>query len=247
MVGGIRRRISNLVDSMVAELSEVMRAGGYAPTGPLVADLSDYAAWYLSEAEEGVGFARSVIRIDIGWLPDSSAIVNGEVALLSDEVAEVLRAVPQPAELRGAGSDYPFHRFVDQLAFTDFPATDATDRAPRVTRAEDATIAADWLMHKVTGPAVDWLADRDSIMKLVDVARTPLSGGVSGRVDPVRFRSIVVLCVLNGSFEQAAALMAEHLRRDYSKVSMESRDRAAAFDVYLRQSFPAYAVHRQID
>ncbi|WP_067852416.1 hypothetical protein [Nocardia shimofusensis] len=238
--------VSSRGRSMVAELSDVMRARGYAPTSPLVVDISDDAVWFASEVGEGVGFTRSVIRIDIGWLPDGSAIVNGEVALMSDEVAEVLRAVPQTAELRGAGADYKFHRIVDGQPFIDFPDAEARDRAPRVTRAEDVAIAADWLMRKTAGPAVDWLADRDSITKLVEVARTPLSGGVSVRVDPMRFRAIVVLCILNGSFKEAAALMAEHLRRDYSQVSMESRERAAAFDVYLHQSFPAYAAHERI-
>lgn len=76
MVGGRKRKINNLVDSMVAELSDVMRARGYAPTSPLVVDISDDAVWFASEVGEGVGFTRSVIRIDIGWLPDGSAIVN---------------------------------------------------------------------------------------------------------------------------------------------------------------------------
>ncbi|MET8651196.1 hypothetical protein [Nocardia aurea] len=112
-------------------------------------------------------------------------------------------------------------------------------------READTALAVEWFSSRISESVADWFAERDSLEKLIAVANTPLPNKVPERVDPARLRATVVLCVLNGRLQEAAALMGAHVRRDHVPPNVDSLERVSAFDAHLCQRFPEYAALRQ--
>ncbi|MFC9994588.1 hypothetical protein [Nocardia sp. NPDC127526] len=98
--------------------------------------------------------------------------------------------------------------------------------------------AVEWFMDFVSGPAAEWFAGRDSIEKLVELAKTPNAGTIDN-ISPRRLRGIATLCVVNGRMDDAHSLMDWYIQRGKFNV-LDSLERASAFDAALAMCFPTY-------
>ncbi|MFC6010613.1 DUF6630 family protein [Nocardia lasii] len=102
-------------------------------------------------------------------------------------------------------------------------------------------------MRYVHGPVAEWLAERDSLEKLLELARSGNSMHVLDRVNPdaTRLRAVAVLGLENNQPNAVAALMRWYLARTEFTPS-DSAESAAVFDAALMQKYPAYAQARAV-
>ncbi|MFJ9364435.1 hypothetical protein ACIRRA_08480 [Nocardia sp. NPDC101769] len=103
--------------------------------------------------------------------------------------------------------------------------------------------AVNRFMRYVNGPVDRWFGDRDTMHKLIDMARVSTARVIPENFPPPRVRGTVLLSVVNNRTEDAAALMEWYLHRDHFN-RLDSLRRASAFDAVLRHRFPDYAQAR---
>ncbi|MGX1809367.1 hypothetical protein ACWIGI_26900 [Nocardia sp. NPDC055321] len=108
--------------------------------------------------------------------------------------------------------------------------------------------AAAWIMRCLDGPVSEWFSQRDSLDKLIPLARHPRPNLVN-RPNPSphakRLRATVILCVLDGRVTEAGGLMGWYLEGGQFS-AVDSFDRATAFDAALCERFPGYAEARAL-
>ncbi|MFC9994587.1 hypothetical protein [Nocardia sp. NPDC127526] len=165
--------------------------------------------------------------------------------LMSVEVAEVTRSFPLAARSKEwSDTDYDLS-LVEMTAFNNYIKAgwygvfDLDDEA-------SVASAAEWVMQCVRGPVGEWFSQRDSLAKLVGLAKYPTPKSVDqANPDAERLRATVILCALNGRLADAAGLMGWYLQAGRFS-DFDSFERATAFDIALRQRFPGYRDAREL-
>ncbi|MFE3758139.1 hypothetical protein ACFXO9_27870 [Nocardia tengchongensis] len=208
--------------------------------------------------EESLWFARSApavpklkIAVDCLFSPLKTWVgMRAYARLISPEVGEVVRALPESAWLTDnhPGRESSRHGQIELTIFDEYirggwygPA-DLGDKDNGFGDDQDVARAAEWVMDCLRGPVGEWLSRRDSLPKLIDLAKHMEPEIVHHRPCPRahRLRMIAILCALNERPADAADLVAWYLRGGRFD-QFDSFERATAFDIALRERFPEYA------
>ncbi len=241
MVTGKVRLMGKVVD----ELTEALAAHGFTPSGPLddlgaagpdVEKPSWIRAWFVGP-DSGVPRMTAAIKAHIQGNGHAGVGIAASAWLVSAAVEDVLRDMPGEALAKGGwGQNY--------LESVDFGYFENPDDPGEISVGGEAGIdgAVREFLRLLQGPAAEWFSRFNSPERLLAAARTPATQDDwdGENPDPVLLRAAVVLSVVNGEVEGAAALMNWYLRRDAFH-KWDSADRAQAFDVAMIERFPRYA------
>jgi hypothetical protein len=219
------RRVKRLTAAVV----DAVTAAGYVPATPP----DGSGLWFLNP-DVAICDVTAAARVDISRDCAGNPLVALRASLTSPAVADVIAGIPDDALSEQPRRPEPPRDELDSVAF-----------GPYRVRDDAGTDGVRWLTERLRDPIGEWFAARDGLPQLVALAKAPRWGRwVWGSIDPQRWRATVVLCLLNGRPDEAAALMRWYLR-GLRFDSTDSSSRVAAFDAELRARFPAYAVSRQ--
>ncbi|MGY4101260.1 hypothetical protein ACW2Q0_17150 [Nocardia sp. R16R-3T] len=163
--------------------------------------------------------------------------MQASVWIESRKVADLVSELPPGARLNER--PYLVGAQIERLGFEGFGFY-RQGGSMIVSADYQAYAAVDRLVNCVRGPAEIWLAERNSLPKLIAPAPTPVPGALD-RVNPgaKRLRATAVLCLLNNQAAEAASLVEHYLMRNTFDW-FDSRERVLAFDVALQDRFPDY-------
>ncbi|WP_157556761.1 hypothetical protein [Nocardia acidivorans] len=166
--------------------------------------------------------------------------IKGNASIVSNLVGELGRYIPGEAQLEDNVDDKSFISYVDMVAFGSLVRPENIALVFPIPDAEGVGSGVGKFMKIVSGPLSKWFYNRDSVDKLVSIARTVHRGVLGENVKPGLLRSTVMLCLIHDRFEDASALMEWYLNRE-SFNPRDSLARATAFDAALVDRFPGYA------
>ncbi|MFE3025986.1 hypothetical protein [Nocardia tengchongensis] len=237
---------------MAHELGPLLAEQGFAASPALddgdSPDFAEESIWFTKSAPDVPGLT---VAVDCLFSPLKSWVgMRAYARLISAEVGEVVRALPESAwvtdnypDSGGSGrGQIELTIFDDHIRGGWYGPADLGDEDNGFGDEKDVPKAAEWVMECLRGPVGEWLSRRDSLPKLIDVAKHTESATIHYQPSPraYRLRMIVILCVLNERPAAAADLIAWYLgggRFD----RFDSFERATAFDIALRERFPDYA------
>lgn len=240
-VAATANRALRLMDLLTRRLSRAMVQDGYVVTPtPLNGEpaqlfegtqLRARRLWFIAPAAEVAGMTAAIEA----WLTRQGGQVSirGSAWVGSVTAGEFLAAVSQQ-NLRG---DDEF----DSVPFGFFDNPQIPFRALALSTDDDLDYIVDKFMTYVRGPAARWLAVRDSLDKLYDLAKTcdPMNSGDVINPEPTRLRAVAILGIENGRPDASAALLRWYsARRKFAP--RDSAELVAAFDSALTQRYPAY-------
>lgn len=215
-----------------------LAAQGFRPAGT---SSGPWGTEYVASAG-GSALLTSAVRVFIERSECGGVGVAGYASIVSRAARDVMLTLPRQARMEFDDDEYVRREQIDSVGFGNFDRSqDFPGWFSEREIVTDGGAGAEWVMGYVTGPAVRWHAERDTVAKIAALARIENEGGY---VEPRRLRGAVVLCVLDGATEAAAELMVWYLSREQF-YSQESRERAQAFDLALRDRFPDYAHARE--
>ncbi|WP_327141082.1 hypothetical protein [Nocardia sp. NBC_01327] len=164
---------------------------------------------------------------------DGGLRLEGTARIGSPAVEEVLRDMP------GDGLSY------GDINRGRFDLLDVSPKPLVMSIDFDAglDVAVAQYMSFVRGPVREWFAKRSTFPALLQSAREPTIAPWETNPDPTLLRGTVVLCVLDGRVEDAAALMRWYLQRDQFH-RWDSLEYACAFDDAMRKRFTGYDAAR---
>lgn len=163
--------------------------------------------------------------------------------LISEQVADVVRTMPEQARAKSSSNDSPYLGSIELVGFDNFVKPAPAGEFPMVT-PPSVPRAADWIQQCLSGPVAEWFTERDSLKKLVELAKLPATGAADRNSPSARrLRATVTLCGLEGRLADAAGLMSWYLREGRFD-GLDSPERASAFDDALAQQFPGYSQAR---
>ncbi|MEV0711133.1 hypothetical protein [Nocardia aurea] len=238
---GAGREVSNaaLVKLLKVELGEALSAHGFVASEALD---PTWGRWYARRVAGGVSDVVSAVAVGFGQDRYGGVSVAGYAVLQSRTVNDILVALPAESRLKYETEDRLPFAFLHYNGFGDFLDPPYTALTHVVIEPSQVAGAAEWFTGQVSDHVEGWLAERDSLDKLIVLARTP-SPRAPDNISPSVFRRTVVLCIANGRFSDAAALMAWYLQRGKFNV-MDSMEKTTAFDIALSEMFPVYAAAR---
>ncbi|MGX1810900.1 hypothetical protein ACWIGI_34710 [Nocardia sp. NPDC055321] len=235
--------------------------------GPLLAEQGFVLSPHLDGGDlpefedESIWFARSspvpglTIAVDCLFSPIKSWVgMSAYASLISIEVGEVVRGLAESAWLTDNYPDFggsgrgllELTIFADHIRGGWHGPADLGDQDNGLGDETDVPRAAQWVMSCLHGPVGEWLSHRDSLPKLIHLAKQIQPSIMVGyRPSPNAYllRMIVIHCVLHEHAAEAADLMAWYLRGDLFD-RFDSLERATAFDIALCERFPEYATSR---
>ncbi|MEV0293663.1 hypothetical protein [Nocardia sp. NPDC050710] len=230
-------RVSRLMNETTERLTTAMTEAGFETSEPLDGrpaevfqgkHLSLRNSWFTLPDSGVAGMTAAVVaessRQGMGF--------RGKVWLGSAAAGEMARLVSQ----RGLSGD-------DQLQLVTFAHFDNPNDPNRMLFFfDESDYYVEMFMRYVRGPVAEWLAERDSLVKLLELARSGNPMQVLDQVNPdaTRLRAVAVLGIENNEPNAVAALMRWYLGRT-EFTPTDSVERAAVFDAALVQKYPAYA------
>lgn len=230
-------RNAGLVRDLKAGLAEVLPARGFTVSDPMD---PRWGVWFRKELD-AVPHAVSAITAGFGKDRYGGVAMAGYVSIRSAAVNEVLLDLPEEAWLKREREEVRRFGPIDTAGFGDF--LDPPKELERVVvRAEQVAEAVNWFAGFVSGPAAEWLLARDSLDKLIGIAQTP-SPHAPDNINPVTFRGVVALCIVNSRFGDAAYLMDWYLDRGRFNFR-DSLEKSTAMDRALAVRFPEYGSAR---
>ncbi|MFC9874794.1 hypothetical protein [Nocardia salmonicida] len=133
---------------------------------------------------------------------------------------------------------------IDSISFGYFDDPQDASRPIALSTESDLDYAINRFMGFVNGSVSGWFGERSSIEGLLALAKAPRAMYFDKiNPDPMRLRASIILSVLAGRHEDAAAVMDWYVRRN-SFHKRDSREKAEAFDVVLGKQFTEYAQAR---
>lgn len=228
-----------LANRLREELSGALERYGLVPNVP---DDPEWSGWY---AVERSGIPNVVAAVGYGlWEHHYGGIaLSGIASVRSFRANEILREIPEDAWLIfDDDADLKFGH-IDSIRFGDFQNPPYSALVELVGTERNIDQAVRWFMGFVVGPVHDWLAARDSLDKLIAIARVP-NPDSGGKINPTRFRGVVATCVSVDRFDDAATLMRWYIARENFN-RLDSIERARAMDEALAERFPRYRAARE--
>ncbi len=168
--------------------------------------------------------------------------IAGHVAIQSKRVNEILSELPEESRLERESVDYLRRSFIDICGFGNFQDPPYTGLTHVITEVDHVESAVRWFIDFIDDHALPWLSERDSQNKLTILARTP-SPRAPENISPRRLRAVVVLCIVNKDFADAASLVEWYIRRNKFN-PLDSLERTLAFDAALSELYPQYKAER---
>ncbi len=147
--------------------------------------------------------------------------------------------MPSGALLKRQSKESILSDYIDKGLFGSFQDPERMDFEYVVSGADKISGAVEWFTQTVATPVEDWFEGRNSLDKLIELARTPTSSG-TGNINPRLFRGTVALCLVNNRFRDAALLMDWYIERGKFNF-LDSMERARCFAAALESRFPEYA------
>ncbi|WP_327144416.1 hypothetical protein [Nocardia sp. NBC_01327] len=233
-------KIKKFQQLLSAELSPALADQGFLPGS---APRGMEGLWFASKSPSlphATAAVKVVVESRRDWLG-----MSAYAHLTSDAVAEIVRNMPDPARAADSSDDSPYLGSIELVGFASFikpaPAGEFL-----LVNPSSVPRAADWFLQCVRGPVAEWFLQRDSVSKLVDLAKFPTAAAVD-RKSPssMRLRATVILCALEGRLADAAGLMRWYLTEGRFD-GLDSPEQASAFDIALGQQFPGYAEARKM-
>ncbi|WP_330179805.1 hypothetical protein OHB26_25645 [Nocardia sp. NBC_01503] len=225
-----------LLSAFTARLTEALAAEGFTA----VPGLDDWRVWFTAPtAIPGItaAIAAHITRTGYGGIE-----IDGYASLFDPEVGRVLADLPRSTWLDWQiAGDRRFGE-IDDLSFSQLDQRWGPGRERRLGDTADIEGAVSWFMEFVRGPIPAWLTRWPNPTALLDSARTRDKGV---RFNAARLRGAIVWCLLHDQPVQAADLMHWYLRPFRSLRDpfgpFDSRSRATALDLALRERFPEFA------
>ncbi|WP_330185012.1 hypothetical protein OHB26_16355 [Nocardia sp. NBC_01503] len=250
-------KLERLRAKTVSVLSEAMVARGcelFEPPATWVVDDSwTRSLWFVLPAAGGITPARPMVVAYVGKHrvrgPALNLAINGFAVIAADIVAEMRRGMPLAAHLEGDTPGDEYFQNIDTAEFgllRDRPSSSFPGFVVKTDSSTDIWHAVGEFVELACGPQVtEWFGDRDSVAKLLELARLPLDSTPWDQENPGadRLRGVVLLSVVTGHYADAAALMSWYLERKTYRMR-DSFERASAFDMALSERFPEYSAHR---
>ncbi|WP_253788190.1 hypothetical protein [Nocardia amikacinitolerans] len=190
--------------------------------------------------EKAIPSASMVVEVRFTRHPRGGLQVNSWAKIESRSVLEIHSALPPAALLKDGEL---LRDFVDRIDF-DILVNPIDPMSLRpVLDLGGTEIRGEWIAKTVAGPVDDWFMKRDSLEKLIELAKlVPIKGG-SRKVSPGRLRGVVLLCLVNEMWDIAASLMDWYVMLDSYNV-LDSPERIAEFDKALKSRFGQYEALR---
>ncbi|MEV6070271.1 hypothetical protein AB0L82_27315 [Nocardia sp. NPDC052001] len=245
-------KLERLQVKIVPALTEAMVVRGYEvfePPAAWVVDDSRTRCLWFAQPAGAVQPARPMVVAYIGKhrVKGSAlnAAINGFAVIASGDVSEIRRAMPIAAHLEGDTSDDRYFQNLDSVEFgllRDRPSSAFPGFVVKTESAADIEHAVGEFVELACGPRVmQWFGDRDSIPKLLELARRPLDTTPWDQENPGadRLRGVVVLSTLAGHAGEGAALMNWYRQRATFRMR-DSSERASEFDRALSEQLPDY-------
>ncbi len=244
---------AELAEHVISEITAGMTAQGYSVSEPLDNQPSaepgvrvpSWRTLWFTHAERGIqGRTTAAVSAIVAASQQTGGVrIEGYAYLLSQALEEVLRGVPDTAldSSYRPGNTYAQRNYVDMAGFGSLENPPKSDLTFHIV-ALGVGDGVERFMDGTRRGVVDFFAERDSLMKLVDLALRERAQD-RGWPAPSRFRGVVVLCLLEGRVDDAVGLMDRYLSWEKYKRS-DSRDRVVAFDSVLCERFPDYALAR---
>lgn len=219
---------------IITRLTKAMESEGFAVCAPQERwPATGRLLWteiYFGPTSESIPTMTSTVDAHIERHRDGGLRLEGTARIGSRAVEDVMRDMP------GDGLNF------GDIDAARFKLLDVSPKPPVMSIDFDAEldVAVAQFMEYVCGPVRGWFAKRSTFPALLETAREPTIAPWETNPDPTLLRGTVVLCVLDGRVQDAAALMRWYLRRDQFH-RWDSLGDASAFDAAMRERFPAYA------
>ncbi|WP_067852414.1 hypothetical protein [Nocardia shimofusensis] len=223
----------NLIRLIVDALSS-----GISDVGFAVEEMVDGrdGIWFYREMD-AFPSAKQRISAHIASRRDGGVAIRGHAYLASAAIGQVAVGLPIDAQL---DDDHAFIDCVDLVGFGTLARPRDYSLVFPVPDESGFDSGVGKFMQYVIGPVSTWFSERDSIDRLIELARTPTSGVTPENIRPDRLRGTVIMCLVEGRPDDAAALMHWYLGREHFNVA-DSLERARAFNAALAENFPHYA------
>ncbi|WP_216911684.1 hypothetical protein [Nocardia noduli] len=219
-------------------------SSGIAAAGFVDEDLDDNRGRLWFRRENGARpYTMQRVSARIAQRRDGGVVISGHTYLVSALIGEFARELSPEAQLDLEPIDRDFLDCVEHVGFGSLARPQNTALVFPVSDADGLASGVGKFLRYVSGPVSKWFSERDSIDKLIGLARVPTPRTNPENIRPDRLRGTVVLCLTQGRPGAAAALMHWYLERGRFNV-MDSFERASAFDAALSERFPEYAAAR---
>ncbi|MGW5435168.1 hypothetical protein [Nocardia asteroides] len=233
MTGKVMKRLVLEVESKFSEIGCVVSAEGRSR------DSDDGERIVLACGDVDALNLRRQIRIAVFRRSSGAHQVFGQIALVSEAVADVFDSLPDAARLH-ANLGFEVPGTVVETSLTELIGVER-HFAPQIFEVDDVTQVVSALARVVSergsGRFAEW-STFDSILtaachrRRVSFARW--------NIDPVAFRAAIMLGVCNGEYRAVSRAMDWYRGRRIGMNSSDSRERARALDEHLQEVFVDY-------
>ncbi len=226
-----------LAKRLLGALREALEGRGFIYSA---SEDAEWDAWFRVE-DSGIPNVIAAVAPSLGEHRYGGIGLAGIASIRSLNANAVICETPREAWTKYEDDESLRFSHIDSVRFGEFQKPSYPALTELVGKEESIDRAVSWFMNFVTDPVNNWFTARNSMEKLLTLAKTPNPG--TENINPRRFRGVVATFVVNHRFADAASLMKWYLERDTFNRA-DSVQRAAAFDAALSEKFPEYRLAR---